>query len=336
MASVVLSCTLLIVICSGWCNAYSLRHLSRLHVVPLHASRYDYDYLVVGGGSGGVASARRAAGYGARVALVEKSRLGGTCVNAGCVPKKIMYNAASVAETMRHSAEFGFKVDVAAFSWSDLKNRMQAYIARLNSVYDRMLANSNVTVIEGEASFVDSSTVHVGDRTVTAANILIAVGGKPWLPSPNELHGVQHCISSDDIFQLQKLPRRVAVIGGGYIGVELAGVLKALGADTHIFTLWKNLLSDRFDSTIVETLQQEMQRQGIVHHAECSVAEVRKSADDGPLTLVMKDGSRHGTFEQVKTAASLHNVVRYLKCFNLLRILLRSSWRQAGCQTPGL
>jgi glutathione reductase (NADPH) len=303
MAAVVLSCTLLIVICSGWCNAYSLRRLSRLHVVPLHTSRYDYDYLVVGGGSGGVASARRAAGYGARVALVEKSKLGGTCVNAGCVPKKIMYNAASVADTIRHSAEFGFKVDITAFNWQELKNRMQAYIARLNSIYGRMLVNSNVTVMEGEANFVDGSTVQVGDRLVTAANILIAVGGKPWLPSPNELPGVQHCISSDDIFRLQELPRRVAVIGGGYIGVELAGVLKALGADTHIFTLWKTLLSDRFDSTIVETLQQEMQRQGIVHHAECSIAEVTKSSEDGTLTLMMKDGSRHGPFEQVERAA---------------------------------
>ena len=261
-----------------------------------------FDYLVIGGGSGGVASARRAAGYGVKVGLIESARLGGTCVNVGCVPKKVMFNAATVAEVLHDAEHFGFEVKDVKFNWKKLKDSRDAYVKRLNGIYSKLLANSNVTVISGTAAFTSSKTVKVNDKEYSAKNILVAVGGKPSLPSEAELKGVQHCISSDGFFELESLPRSVAVVGAGYIGVELAGVLHGLGAETHIFNRAAKPLSARFDALVVDTLLEEMQRQGLKHHANQSPVEVAKSPVDGRLTIKTATGEVFGPFDQVITS----------------------------------
>lgn len=188
---------------------------------------YDFDYLVIGGGSGGIASARRAATYGAKVAIVEGSgRLGGTCVNVGCVPKKVMWNAATIAEIVREMNHYGFSSgkDAISFDWSFLKQTRDKYIQRLNGIYERNLDNSGVTKLFGLASLEDLNTVCVlpsdggGSVTYTAKHILIAVGGKPTFPPGNGIR--EHSISSDGFFELEELPRKAVVVGAGYIAVE--------------------------------------------------------------------------------------------------------------------
>ena len=148
-----------------------------------------YDYLVIGAGSGGIASARRAASYGAKVAIIEAQRLGGTCVNVGCVPKKVMFNAAALAENIAHSKSYGFNVTTNSFEWSVLKKKRDDYVKRLNGIYENNLAKDNIEIIHGFASFIDNSSVKVGDRVLRAKHILIAVGSKAWIP---ELPGSEH------------------------------------------------------------------------------------------------------------------------------------------------
>ena len=256
-----------------------------------------YDFLVVGGGSGGVAAARRAAGYGATVGLIEGSRMGGTCVNVGCVPKKVMYNAVTIANSLDDADHYGFTISDTKFNWLDLKTQRDAYVSRLNANYNKMLETSKVDIIRGDATFIDARTVRVGDKEFSAKHILIAVGSRPSLPS--ELKGVQHCISSDGFFALDDLPGSVAVVGGGYIGVELASVLNGLGAKTHIYTIWNNLLSDSFDELVVNILEGEMHRQGIKHVANVEICEVVKDERSGKLSLKMRDGTLHGPFDKV-------------------------------------
>jgi glutathione reductase (NADPH) len=263
------------------------------------AGTSTYDYLVIGGGSGGVASARRAAGYGAKVCVVERAALGGTCVNVGCVPKKVMFNAATVAETIHTANHFGFQVEKVTFDWNTLKLARDAYITRLNGIYLNMLKNNKVDVLQGTASFVDSKTVCVtaGDgtkMTVTAKNILIAVGGRPVMPS---IPGVEHCISSDGFFALSSQPKSVAVVGGGYIGVELAGVFNALGTDTHLFTRGEKVLNG-FDTMIVDGLLAEFKKQNLNYHPKQQPSSVVKGAD-GKLTLKMESGASFGPYDQV-------------------------------------
>ena len=261
------------------------------------AAARHFDYLVIGGGSGGVASARRAAGYGAKVAVVEGSRLGGTCVNVGCVPKKVMFNAATVSEILHDAKHFGFKVDGYQLNWKGLKYARDEYVARLNGIYRTMLNNHKVTVINGIASFSSASSVIVGGETYTADNILIAVGGKPFVP---KIPGVEHCINSDGFFALTEQPKRVAVIGGGYIGVELAGVFNALGTQTVIFTRADRPLRG-FDEMVVDTLLSEMKRQGLLYNPGVSPSEIIKNAD-GTLTIIADGGDSFGPFDQVLTA----------------------------------
>uniref|UniRef100_K3XAP0 FAD/NAD(P)-binding domain-containing protein n=1 Tax=Globisporangium ultimum (strain ATCC 200006 / CBS 805.95 / DAOM BR144) TaxID=431595 RepID=K3XAP0_GLOUD len=201
----------------------------------------EYDYLVIGAGSGGMASSRRAASYpNTRVAVVEKARLGGTCVNVGCVPKKIMYLAADMNHMLHRDAfHYGFETqdgkrigENVSFHWNKLKERRDAYVLRLNGIYERNLANSKVDLLQGTAAFNAQGNVEVDGKEVKAKNILIAVGGKPLIP---DIPGKEHCIDSDGFFELEVLPKKVAVVGAGYIAVELAGVLNGLGSDTTIF-----------------------------------------------------------------------------------------------------
>ncbi|XP_037036936.1 glutathione reductase-like [Bradysia coprophila] len=254
-------------------------------------SEIVYDYVVIGGGSGGLASARRASGwYNAKVALVEASpRLGGTCVNVGCVPKKVMWNTASIAESLRDAKSYGFDVSTNSFNWLALKEKRDAYITRLNGIYERNLGNDKVEYLKGFASLVNQNTVKVqnGDASseIKAKNILITVGGRPIIPN---VPGAELGISSDGFFDLESQPKRVAVIGTGYIGVELAGIFHALGSDVTIFSRTKQILRS-FDSIIKDTLLKEMQNVGVNFVFD---SDVRAISQDGSSKKVkfLSDG----------------------------------------------
>ena len=202
----------------------------RRAAAPLMADEH-FDYLVIGGGSGGVSSARRAAAHGAKVGVIERDRLGGTCVNVGCVPKKVMFNACHVQEIIHQAAGFGFKIDGSAFDLAALKAKRDAYVARLNGIYASNLDKSGITSIKGDAAFVGEREVRVGDKTYSGEHVLIAVGGKPTMP---DIPGIELAINSDRFFDLESVPKRVAVVGSGYIAVELAGILQTLGSQVRV------------------------------------------------------------------------------------------------------
>lgn len=219
-----------------------------------------YDLMVIGGGSGGIASAVRAARYGAKVAVVEKQHLGGTCVNLGCVPKKIMFNASMVAETLKKAPNFGFSPVDMKLDWHTLVTRRNAYIEQLRENYAKRLGEYKITHLHGKAVFVSSDIINVSGKEYKADHIIIATGGEPVIPK--DLLGVQYAIDSDGFFSLAKRPDKVAIIGSGYIGVELAGVLHGLGAETHLLIRGQRPLS-RFDSTLGDTLLEIMRQKGI-------------------------------------------------------------------------
>jgi glutathione reductase (NADPH) len=258
------------------------------------ATSNHFDYLVIGGGSGGMASARRAATYGAKVAVIEKTALGGTCVNVGCVPKKVMFNAATINEHIHDAKHFGFSVQESSLDWKKLKLYRDNYIKRLNGIYNRMLSNNKIQIINGLGSFNGDNKVIVDNVEYTADNILIAVGGKPNLPS---IPGIEHCISSDGFFQLEAQPKSVAVIGGGYIGVEMAGIFQALGTKTTIITRAEKPLRG-FDNMLVDQLLSEFKKQKIEFIPNKNPISVKKN-NDGTLTLTMDDNEVMGPFDQV-------------------------------------
>mmetsp|Transcript_31701 Transcript_31701/g.52930 ORF Transcript_31701/g.52930 Transcript_31701/m.52930 type:complete len:492 (-) Transcript_31701:131-1606(-) len=249
---------------------------------------YDFDLLVIGGGSGGIATAKRAALHGKKVAVVERARWGGTCVNVGCVPKKIMYTAASLAEQMKHDVvHFGFEQPQVKLDYPLFKKRRDAYILRLDKIYESGLAKSGVAKIIGDATFLDAHTVAVtNDETtqnVTADKILIAVGGRPMLP---DVPGTEHCITSDGFFEMEELPTKAVVVGAGYIAVELAGVLNGLGVETHL-VVRKHKALRTFDEEISDHLDKEMMRQGItIHRNTMGLSRIEKQ-DDGKKKVFM-------------------------------------------------
>ncbi|WP_339719295.1 glutathione-disulfide reductase [uncultured Pseudoalteromonas sp.] len=248
-----------------------------------------FDYIAIGGGSGGIASANRAAMRGAKVALIEAKHMGGTCVNVGCVPKKVMWHGAQVAEAINlYAPDYGFNVEVKGFDWSKLVESREAYIGRIHKGYDSGLASNGVTVIKGFAKFVDNKTVEVNGEHYTADHILIAVGGRPSIP---HIEGAEHGIDSNDFFELKEQPKRVAVIGAGYIAVELAGVLHGLGTETHLFVRKHSPLRN-FDPYIVETLVDVMAAEGPTLHTE-SVPHKLVKEDDGSVTLHLDNGKTH-------------------------------------------
>lgn len=249
----------------------------------------SFDYLVIGGGSGGLASARRAAKYGAKVALVEAGRLGGTCVNVGCVPKKVMWNAASVAEMLGFAKDYGFDVEAPAFDWLKVKRSRDAYVERLNGIYQRNLDIDEVHLVRGFAKFVDAKTVEVGDQTLTAKHVLIATGGRPKIP---KIPGAELGMTSDGFFELEHQPSCVAVAGAGYIAVELAGVFATLGTETTLLLRKEHPLRT-FDSLLRETLLEAMLDQGISIETRKEIDRVEKMAD-GRLCLVSGDARLEG------------------------------------------
>ncbi|MGF1764053.1 glutathione-disulfide reductase [Aliivibrio kagoshimensis] len=245
-----------------------------------------FDYICIGGGSGGIASANRAAMHGAKVALIEAQDLGGTCVNVGCVPKKVMWHGAQVADAMNLYAEdYGFDVDVKSFSWAKMVESRQAYIGRIHQSYDRVLGNNKVNVIRGFATFVDEKTVEVNGEHYTADHILIAVGGRPTIPN---IPGAEHGIDSNGFFDIVDQPKRVAVVGAGYIAVEIAGVLNALGTETHLFVRKESPLRS-FDPLIIKTLVEVMEAEGPKLHTHSIPTKVVKESDES-LTLHFENG----------------------------------------------
>jgi glutathione reductase (NADPH) len=221
---------------------------------------YDFDLFVIGGGSGGIAAGRRAADHGARVGLAEASRLGGTCVNRGCVPKKLMVYAAQFAGQFEAAAGYGWTVGDRRFDWPTLMAAIHGEVNRLNGIYEAMLDQAGVVVFRQCARFVDPHTLAVGDRTVTAANIVIAVGGQPTRPA--DIPGVDLAITSDDIFQLTQQPQRLVIIGGGYIGSEFACLLNGLGTEVIQLIRSERVLSG-FDDHLRAEVHGAMQRRGI-------------------------------------------------------------------------
>ncbi|MBE0369678.1 glutathione-disulfide reductase [Pseudoalteromonas aurantia] len=248
-----------------------------------------FDYIAIGGGSGGIASANRAAMRGAKVAIIEAKHMGGTCVNVGCVPKKVMWHGAQVAEAIKlYAPDYGFDVELKNFDWAKLVESRQAYIGRIHQGYNGYLAKNGVTVINGFAKFIDNKTVEVDGEQYTADHICIAVGGRPSVPN---IPGAEHGIDSNGFFELNKQPRSVAVIGAGYIAVELAGVLHSLGTDTHLFVR-KHAPLRSFDPLIVETLTEVMEKEGPTLHTNSTPKEITKEAD-GSVTLHLENGESH-------------------------------------------
>ena len=247
-----------------------------------------YDLLVIGGGSGGLAHAQRAAEYGAKAAVIEYGPLGGTCVNVGCVPKKVMRYAAHHAHGLHHAANYGFDIDVKGHDWAGLKERRDAYIERLNGIYENNLDKRGVTYIKGRARFVDATTVHVDGRTVEADRVVIATGGRPSVP---DIPGAELGITSDDFFQLEERPQRVLIAGSGYIAVELAGVFSALGSNVQLVVRKDSVLRE-FDSMLASRLMDCMDRDEI----DLVTRVVPKSLDktDDGLVLHAEDGRTFG------------------------------------------
>jgi glutathione reductase (NADPH) len=245
----------------------------------------DYDLLVIGGGSGGIAAAVRAQSYGARVAVLEDHRLGGTCVNVGCVPKKVMWYTASMAHMLEDARDYGFDVERRGFDWAMLKEARDAYVARLNGIYAKRLGDSGIADIRGTGRFVDARTVEVNGERLGAERVLIATGGAPIVP---ELPGAELGITSDGFFELESCPRRVVVVGSGYIAVELGGTLHALGAEVTLLVRKSRLLRT-FDEMLSEQLAAAMQADGIDLRTETRVERLSRGRD-GAITVACDDG----------------------------------------------
>jgi glutathione reductase (NADPH) len=252
-----------------------------------------FDLISIGGGSGGLACAQRAAEYGAKVAVIESHRLGGTCVNVGCVPKKVMWNAAGVALSLADAADYGFDVDVRENDWAALKAKRDAYVARLNGIYARNLDTKGVTLLRDRARFVDAHTVQAGGSRLTAPHIVIATGGMPIVPG---LPGAALGITSDGFFALERRPRRVAIVGSGYIACELAGAFHELGSGVELFIRKDHVLT-HFDAMLGKSLMREMRALGIVLHEHVVPAGIHERSDG--KALVAEDGREFTGFDAV-------------------------------------
>lgn len=233
----------------------------------------QFDLICIGGGSGGIAAARRAAEYGATVAVIEQHRLGGTCVNVGCVPKKLFWYAANVADAIENAPLYGFEGigDNTAFNWAQFKHERDAYISRLNDIYANNLEKSGVSVIQGQATFVDTHTIAVNGNQYQAKHIIIATGGTPFVPP--QIEGSNLGITSDDYFALPTQPQHMLVVGAGYIACEIAGVMQALGSQVDMVVRSSRVLKV-LDEDITQVLQHAMSEQGIQLHHNANVEKI--------------------------------------------------------------
>ncbi|MEN9870294.1 MAG: glutathione-disulfide reductase, partial [Cyanobacteriota bacterium] len=267
---------------------------------------YDFDLFVIGAGSGGIATARRAAQHGAKVGIVESDRLGGTCVNRGCVPKKLMVYASHFPYQFEESAGYGWTVGETSFDWLKMITAVNNEVDRLNGIYQRMLDNSEVKVYRGYGKFVDAHTIEIGEhnldspfnagnprnglsRKITAEKILIAVGGKPV--KPDCIKGIEHAITSREIFNVQEQPKRMVIIGGGYIGVEFACILNALGTEVTVVIRGDKILRG-FDEDIRDEIQTGMKNHGIkfVINCDCDRMVIEQTDSGLKITVPTQDG----------------------------------------------
>lgn len=251
---------------------------------------FDFDLFTIGAGSGGVAGSRRAGEYGARVAICEATRVGGTCVLRGCVPKKLLVYGASYSEHFADAAGFGWQVGEPKLDWAKLIDAKDRELARLEQIYRRLLRDSKVEVIEGRGRLIDAHTVEVGERRYTAKYILIATGGWPELPA---IPGIEHAITSNEALDLRELPRRVTIVGGGYIGVEFAGIFNAAGSQVTMLLRGDNVLRG-FDGEIRDRLAEEMRARGIDIQTEVRVLSIDRRSD-GSLSLLLDHDQFHET-----------------------------------------
>jgi len=256
-------------------------------------SSQEFDLISVGGGSGGLACAQRAAEHGARTAVIEPHRLGGTCVNVGCVPKKVMWNAAGVALSLHDAGDYGFDVKVGMSNWAELKRKRDAYVLHLNGIYARNLSAKGVAYVRGPARFVDARSVEVNGQRFSARHMVIATGGKPMLP---RIAGAQLGISSDGFFDLGVRPQRVAVVGSGYIACELAASFQELGSEVQQF-IRKDRLLTNFDVMLGKSLVREVRAQGMIVHEGVVPAAVREVS--GKKALAAEDGREFAGFDCV-------------------------------------
>ena len=249
------------------------------------STQYDYDLFVIGAGSGGVRAARMATSAGVKVAIAEEKYLGGTCVNVGCVPKKLFVYASHYLEDFEDSAAFGWMVDHKAFNWPTLLGNKNKEIKRLNGVYQKLLENSGVSIIEGRARLVSSHGVEINGKQFTAKKILLTVGATPSIP---RFPGSEHVISSDQVFYLPELPEKMVIVGGGYIAVEFAGIMNGLGVQTHLIYRGNHLLKN-FDQPTAKFAANEMQKKGVNIHYSTNITQITKETD-GMLTCQLDHG----------------------------------------------
>ena len=262
-------------------------------------AKYDFDLFTIGAGSGGVASSRRAGAYGARVAICEERRVGGTCVLRGCVPKKLLVYASHIRTELADAAGYGWDIKEASLDWPRMIAAKNTELDRLEGIYKRMLNNSGVELHEGRGVIVDPHTVEVEGRTFTAERILIATGGWPTLP---EVPGIEHAITSNEALDLEELPKRVAVVGGGYIGVEFAGIWNSAGSTVIQLVRGETVLRG-FDHDVRETLTDEMRKEGIDLRCKTRVHAIEKTANGLDLRL---DRGEHLQVDQVLYATGRH------------------------------
>ncbi|MDE0029610.1 MAG: glutathione-disulfide reductase [Deltaproteobacteria bacterium] len=247
-------------------------------------TRYDYDLFTIGAGSGGVRASRMAATYGARVAIAEERYLGGTCVNVGCIPKKLLVYGSHFADDFEDAAGFGWSVGERSFDWPSLVRNKDQEIARLNSIYRNLLQSHGVELFESRARVLDPHTVEVAGRRVTAAHILVATGGWPTVP---DVPGKEHAITSNEAFHLPEMPRHIVIVGGGYIAVEFAGIFHGMGV--KVTQLYRGALFMRgFDIDVRNTLADEMRKKGIDLRFEADIAAIERNG--GTLAATLKDG----------------------------------------------
>ena len=263
----------------------------------------EYDIIAIGGGSGGIATMNRAGEHGAKAAVIEEKKLGGTCVNVGCVPKKIMWYGAQIAESFHHyGPDYGFTSSDVQFDFAKLRQNREAYIDRARSSYDGSFKRNGVDLIEGRAHFVDSHTVSVNGELIRAKHIVIATGARPSIPT---IPGAELGGSSDDVFAWEQLPESVAILGAGYIAVELAGVLHALGVKTDLFVRRDRPLRT-FDSYIVEGLVNEMEKTGLPLHTH--KVPVKLEETEQGITIHFEDGSSHTASQVIWATGRRPNV----------------------------
>ena len=250
---------------------------------------FDCDLFVIGAGSGGVRAARMSAGHGAKVAVAEEYRVGGTCVIRGCVPKKLFVYASHFAEEFEDAAGFGWTVADAKFDWPTLVKNKDAEIDRLNGIYIKNLEASGVEILQGRAIVKDAHTVTLDGRDITAKYILVAVGGTPFMP---QIEGIEHAISSNEAFHIEVLPQNIIVVGGGYIAVEFAGIFNGLGVDTTLVYRGAQILRG-FDNEVRDHLAAEMAVKGVTIKTESDIAAIAKT--DNGYTVTYQDGSMQDT-----------------------------------------